>query len=165
MVVLVSEDPATPSPGRLLIEVVRAHRAVFAEELSRIGLHVGQELILVEVGRDDGLTQALLTRRLAVERATVSRALTRMERSGFVRRERRGSSTRVRLTKDGREALPAVRALWARVDAELLDAAGDCAPEMMAGLRQLLSRLAAMAEPDAVPSPERACRLTRPAPR
>jgi DNA-binding MarR family transcriptional regulator len=149
--VLVSEDPATSSPGRLLIEVVRAHRAVFAEELSRIGLHVGQELVLVEVGRDDGLTQALLTQRLAVDRATVSRAVTRMERSGFVRRERRGSSTHIRLTQAGREALPAVRALWARVDAELLDAAGDSTTEMMAGLRQLLSRLAEMAEAAAVP--------------
>lgn len=137
---MASPEPAQ-SPGRLLLEVVRAHRAAFDAGLAPLGLRVGQELVLLAVGAEDGLSQAALTRSLGVERATVSRALSRLERSGFVRRERPGTAPRVWLTKKGWQAIPAARSLWSRIDALVTRAAGVDEQAMMAALERVHAAL------------------------
>lgn len=142
-----SAPPPEParSPGRLLIEVVRAHRAVFDAGLAPLGLRVGQELVLLAVSAEDGLSQASLTRRLGVERATVSKAVSRLERSGFLRRERPGSTPRVWLTKKGWQAIPAAQDLWSQIDAQVTEAAGADEPAMTAALERVLAALTTVA--------------------
>jgi len=140
----VSAPEPAPSPGRLLVAVTRAHRAVFDAGLAPLGLRVGQEMVLLGVGAEDGLSQANLTRTLGVERATVSKALSRLERSGFVRRERTGPTTRVWLTEKGWRALPTARALWSRIDALVAESAGPDESAMVAALERVLTALKAV---------------------
>lgn len=88
-------------------------------QLAQLGLHPGQELMLVDIHQNQGTTQAELVARLGIEQPTVAKALTRMERTGFVERlpdpdDRR--LTRLRLTGSGRAAIPAVLTAWAEVE-------------------------------------------------
>lgn len=56
-----------------LIKVVKSHRNQIASALLPLGLHVGQELLLSQLWRQDGLTQGELIARLGVEPPTVTR--------------------------------------------------------------------------------------------
>ena len=51
-----------------------------------LGLAPGQFKVLLELWREDGLTQRDLVGRLDVEQATLANTLSRMEREGLVRR-------------------------------------------------------------------------------
>jgi DNA-binding MarR family transcriptional regulator len=102
-----------------LAQTVRIHRATLMHQLAQLGLHPGQELMLVDIHQNQGTTQAELVARLGIEQPTVAKALTRMERTGFVERlpdpdDRR--LTRLRLTGSGRAAIPAVLTAWAEVE-------------------------------------------------
>lgn len=83
-----------------------------------------------------------------MERATVSKALSRLERSDFVRRERTGPTTRVWLTEKGWRALPTAQALWSRIDALVDEAAGPDESAMVAALERVLTALKAVGTED-----------------
>ena len=95
-----------------LIKVVKAHRNQMAARLLPLGLHVGQELLLNQLWRQDGLTQGELIARLGVEPPTVTKTLQRLERAGLVRRSPDPDDSRatvVAATPDGTAALAAWR--------------------------------------------------------
>ena len=74
--------------------------------LSEHGVRVGQQFVLEELWREDGLTPGELARRIGVETPTVVRGVGRMESAGLL--ERRDDPTdgrlvRVWLTNRGRE--------------------------------------------------------------
>jgi DNA-binding MarR family transcriptional regulator len=98
-----------------------ASRAIGAERgraLRGLGLHAGQELLLGELWREDGLTPGELAARMGVETPTVTRMAQRMERAGFVRRRPDAADrrlVRVHLTEAGqrlRASVPTAMA-WA----------------------------------------------------
>ncbi|GGO60463.1 MarR family winged helix-turn-helix transcriptional regulator [Nonomuraea cavernae] len=120
-----------------LIKVVKSHRNQMAAALLPLGLHVGQELLLNQLWREDGLTQAELITRLGVEPPTVTKTLQRLERAGFVRRSPdsdRSRLIRVHLTETGSALRGPVEEIWLRTDEELQ--AGFSPDE-----RELLARL------------------------
>jgi DNA-binding MarR family transcriptional regulator len=107
--------------------------------LAGCGLHPGQDLLLSALWREDGIAQAELALRLGIEAPTVSRALERLERAGYVRREPgRGRSRSVYLTEQGRALRGPVEQAWASADRELTARIGE--PDMT-DLSRILSRL------------------------
>lgn len=79
------------------------HRGL-GEALQKHGVTVAQWMVLVVLWETDGLTQKELSQRVAVETATLSRTVDRMERDGLVTRDRSETDRRhvhVRLTKHG----------------------------------------------------------------
>ncbi|MGH3115856.1 MAG: MarR family winged helix-turn-helix transcriptional regulator [Streptomyces sp.] len=105
--------------GYALSEAAKAHRTQLQLRVGPLGLHLGQELLLVDVHRHPGTTQAELVQRLDFEQPTIAKAITRMERTGFVERaadpgDRR--VTRLRLTERGEAAVQEVIAAWAHAD-------------------------------------------------
>lgn len=116
----------TMSPGIALITLARAHRYWFGERLAELGLHVGQELLLQALAEEGpSVLQSQLTARLGVERATTSKALARLERDGYVTRDRPGRGGHVRLTEDGIRLIPAIDELWSQSDRLLERALGS----------------------------------------
>ncbi|WP_084965148.1 MarR family winged helix-turn-helix transcriptional regulator [Thermoactinospora rubra] len=106
-----------------LIKIAKMHRYRVAAELTGLGLHVGQEMLLNQLWREDGLPQSELIARLGVEPPTVTKALQRLERAGFVRRTpdpHRPRMIRVHLTEEGRRLREPVEDIWRRADEELL---------------------------------------------
>jgi DNA-binding MarR family transcriptional regulator len=104
-----------------LLKLVRGTRSVIWPVLAAHGLHPGQDLYLSELWRRDGQTQSELAASLGVEAPTVTKAIQRLERSGFVQREPgRARGRRVFLTAAGRAARDPVEQAWRDADRGLL---------------------------------------------
>lgn len=124
-----------------LIKITKMHRYRVAAELSELGLHVGQEMLLNQLWREDGLSQSELIARLGVEPPTVTKALQRLERSGFVHRTpdpKRPRLSHVHLTEKGKALQGPVEAIWQRTDDDLL---AQLAPEDRQTMVRLVSAL------------------------
>ena len=125
----------------LLAKVCRGHRGSVGSLLSRVGLHVGQEMVLLELWKEDGLKGSELAARLGVEPPTVTRMIQRMEGCGFV--ERRpdpadARSFRVYLTDKGRTLEEPVARIWEEVEEKTLQ---GISPEETLVLHRLLTRI------------------------
>ncbi len=97
--------PVKGMTGYALAKVCRAHRGNVGGMLAEFGLHVGQEMVLIELWQADGLRGGELACRLGVEPPTVTKMLRRLENFGLV--ERRpdpadARSFRAHLTPEGR---------------------------------------------------------------
>ncbi len=108
--------------GMVLVRAAKLHRMAVARHLTAIGLHIGQDLLLLALENSDGLSQRELADRLEVEQATVAVALRRMESAGFVQRRPAPHDGRIRqvvLTEQGQAALPHVHDAWRDAEAVL----------------------------------------------
>jgi len=109
--------------GDALARVSRSVKAAAGAAMRELGLHPGQNFVLDELWREDGLTPGELARRIGVEVPTVTRTTQRMEAAGLVERvadDADARRVRVRLTARGwalRDELPQ---LLERVYAEAL---------------------------------------------
>ncbi|MFI9557859.1 MarR family winged helix-turn-helix transcriptional regulator [Nonomuraea endophytica] len=124
-----------------LIKITKVHRYRVAAELTELGLHVGQEMLLNQLWREDGLSQSELIARLGVEPPTVTKTIQRLERAGFVRRTpdpNRPRLSHVHLTEAGRALQAPVEEIWERNDREVL---AQLAPEDRATMVRLVGQL------------------------
>jgi DNA-binding MarR family transcriptional regulator len=124
-----------------LMRVARVHRTAAASLLSQVGLHPGQEALLMELWDHDGRTQADLAESLWVEPPTVTKMLQRMEHADLV--DRRPDATdrraiRVFLTPKGRRLKGKVEKLWAELEERTLEGLSD---RQQSSLRSLLNSL------------------------
>jgi MarR family transcriptional regulator, organic hydroperoxide resistance regulator len=127
--------------GYLLAKACRAHRGNVGALLSEVGLHVGQEMVLLELWKEDGLKGSELADRLGVEPPTVTRMIRRMERCGFVERHpdpADARSFRVRLTEKGRAFEEPVARIWKEAEERTLR---GISPEDATILRRLLTQI------------------------
>ncbi len=127
--------------GYLLARVCKAHRGTVGDALAEVGLHVGQEMVLLHLWQKDGLSPSELAGALGVEPPTVTNMLSRMERAGLLERcrdPRDARCTRVYLTEKGRELREPVERRWEVVEER---AFAGVTTEEEALLRDLLARL------------------------
>lgn len=109
-----------------LLKLVKSSRPVIWPVLDSLGLHPGQDLLLSELWREDGISQAELVARLGVEPPTVSNSVQRLERAGYLRREPGPGRTRlVFLTQAGRDLREPVEHAWAEADRRLVGPLSD----------------------------------------
>lgn len=102
------------------------HRARTAELLAPLGLHPGQEALLLELARTGPMIQAELSAALGVERPSVTLMARKLEAAGHIRRAPAPGDQRatvVELTDAGRAVTDRVKGLWC-----------DLAEETVAGL-------------------------------
>ncbi len=112
-------SPIQETVGFALAQVCKAHRNRVDAALSSLGLHVGQEMILLQLWAEDGLTQSQLVERLCVEPPTVTKMLQRMERDGVIERRPDPDDARVSrvyLTERGQALQQPIACCWARVE-------------------------------------------------
>ena len=134
---MIRARPVKETTSYALAKVCRAHRANVGDLLAEIGLHVGQEMVLIELWEKDGLRGGELAERLGVEPPTVTKMLRRLERCGLVIRRQDpedARSFRVYLTDEGRSLEGPVNRCWERAEEKVL--AG-----MSAGERRTFYRL------------------------
>jgi DNA-binding MarR family transcriptional regulator len=110
--------------------------------MSRVlGITAQQRMVLRIVGRFPGITSGRLSELLCVDAATVSTAVTRLEKRGLLRRQRDprdGRRVSVALTPAGRALdVPTTGTIEAAVEAAL----ATCAPSDLRGARRLLEAL------------------------
>ena len=110
--------------GYRLAQVCRAHHVRARALLDRIGLYRGQQFVLCALWKEEGVTHSELAERLHVHPATVTKALKRMERAGFLERQPDPEDqrvSRVYLTDAGREIRGSVERVWAQLEKQTLE--------------------------------------------
>jgi DNA-binding MarR family transcriptional regulator len=136
---LVIED----SLGYLVNRAARAFANRLATDLRPHGVGIGQWAVLLHLWANDGLTQAQLSRRVAIEQPTMVRTIDRMVRDGLVTRSpdpNDGRATRINLTARG----SALRDRLVPLAVEVNQAATAALSEReVATLRRLLAKLVA----------------------
>ncbi|HEY1515075.1 MAG TPA: MarR family transcriptional regulator [Solirubrobacteraceae bacterium] len=127
-----------------LLQAVRTTRASISPALAAIGLYPGQDLLLSALWSEDGITQAELVARLGIAASTVSKALVRLERAGYVRREVDDNRSRhVFLTAQGRALRRPVEQAWRTADQRLT---GQTGREQLTALQVILDHLGPLGE-------------------
>ena len=124
-----------------IIKLCRTYRAAAGSLLANLGLHPGQEVILLQLWREDGQPLKTLAQSIGIQAPTATKMLQRLEASGII--ERRASSSDGRsinafLTPHGRALEPQVRAVLA--DLETRITAGLSASDLET-LQSLLGRV------------------------
>ena len=125
----------------LFVQVMKLHRKLAETGLNEFGLHVGQELVLLWLNEQDGMTQSELADALSIEAATVTKVLQRMEAAGLVERRQDSDDARVSrvyLMPKSRELIEPLRGLWAEVEQKTIKGLSE--PEVML-LRRLLLQI------------------------
>src|SRR4051812_44545308 len=91
------------------------HRARAAQLLAPLGLHSGQEAVLLELDRTGPLIQAQLSEALGCEPPSVTLMTRKLEASGHIRRTPNPADKRatvVTLTDSGKALADRIRELW-----------------------------------------------------
>lgn len=107
-----------------LAQLCKAHRYRVDAALREHGLRAGQEMILLQLWGEDGLTQSQLVDRLCVEPPTVTKMLQRMEAEGLLTRRPDPDDARISrvfLAAPGRCLEQLVQQCWAEVEGQLTD--------------------------------------------
>lgn len=142
-------EPQTPVddldryPTARIARLSRRLRLGFDELLEPFGLTSVQFAVLQRLAQVDGLVQAELSRRLAIEPATLTGILQRLERDAWVRRDcdpENHRLQRVWLSEKARAAMPEMLKVQAYRRRRVF---AGFSPEDMTRLEELLDRLEA----------------------
>jgi MarR family transcriptional regulator, organic hydroperoxide resistance regulator len=118
-----ADKPMQETIGYMMVQVSRSHRQIVSLALADFGLYIGQEILLMHLWEQDGLSQSQLVERMAVEPPTLTKMLQRLEKSGFVQRRRDSEDARIcraYLTDSGRCLQEPVTRLWNQVEEKIL---------------------------------------------
>ncbi|MEV4140645.1 MarR family transcriptional regulator [Dactylosporangium sp. NPDC049742] len=139
--------------GHAVNQAIRAlslrHRARAAALLAPLGLHPGQEALLLELARTGPMIQAQLSDALGVEPPSVTLMTRKLEEAGHVRREPAPTDKRasvVALTDRGRDLAGQVTRLWSALEEETV---AGLPAGTVAALPALLAALTANVDPRA----------------
>ncbi|HLI89121.1 MAG TPA: MarR family transcriptional regulator [Ktedonobacteraceae bacterium] len=129
--------------GFQLLQIHRAHRARAEAALNKLGLHTGQEMLLLQLWNEEGMTQSQLAACMGVEPPTATKMLQRMENAGLIERRpdpEDARISRVYLTERGRALEQPVLEVWKQLEACTV---ADLSPTEQALLRRLLMQVSA----------------------
>jgi DNA-binding MarR family transcriptional regulator len=130
-------------------QLVRADLAlarVFTERLKSMGLYLGQELILLALQQENGMTQSQLAARHCVDLSTITKVVQRMERAELVLRRADPDDariSRVYLTEKGRNLCEPCWQVWIDLEQQLTQGLSEAERVL---LHRLLSVIASNME-------------------
>ncbi|QBD79679.1 MarR family transcriptional regulator [Ktedonosporobacter rubrisoli] len=108
--------------GGQLVRAQRAHQRQGLELLKRMGLYSGQEMLLLSLQREDGMTQSQLAALHHLDLSTITRVVKRMEGSGLVEQRtdvEDARIARVYLTEQGRKLCEPAWQVWLDLEKQL----------------------------------------------
>ena len=103
------------SLGRAIVQVARAHKYAAQLLLQKLGLHPGQEFLLMLLDRLGETRLTTLSEHLEVQPPTASKMVARLEKEGFVQRIPDPTDTRatlICLSDEGRALIPRIIEVW-----------------------------------------------------
>jgi len=117
------DRPHTADTGPVsyaIFALARVHRAHAASLLRDLGLHPGQELLIMRLLDRDGQTQSELLDTVGLDHSTVSKSLRRMQDAGLVTRTPAEHDRRVmhvHLTDRAKALRQPIAEIWATLEA------------------------------------------------
>jgi len=127
--------------GQLLSQVCRMTGHYLRTHMERLGLHRGQGFALIQLWHHDGVPQGDLARGMHIRPASVTNMLQRMERDGWIARERDADDqriVRVYLTEKAKALRAEARTVFREMEEDLGSIYSDEEQEM---LKRLLLKL------------------------
>jgi len=109
--------------GVLLYHISKTQRNLAQTEFNKLGLHAGQERVLLCLMDEESMGQSDLVNNLCVEPPTVTKMLQRMEKAGLVARhqdDEDGRATRVNATARGRALQQPILQVWNDLEKRML---------------------------------------------
>ena len=125
----------------LLAQFSQAYRTLSDAFMEQITMHRAQATVLCKLFMQDGLTQSEIAQQLAVQGATVTDMLQRMEENKLVTRRRDPEDNRlvrVYLTEEGRKRERAITEQFLKLESLIFEAFDE---HERAQLRHLLTRM------------------------
>ncbi len=125
----------------LLAQVGQAYRALSDEFMDRIAMHRAQATLLCQLYVHEGLTQSEIGDQLAVQGATITNIVQRMEEAGLVTRRRDlddNRLVRVFLTDDGRQKERAITEQFLKLEGAVFEGISE---QDRALLRRMLQQM------------------------
>jgi len=124
-----------------LAQAAHAYRVRAGGQLSRVGLHSGQETLLKSLSTDSGMSMSDIAATLGVQPPTVTKMISRLAAQDYV--ERRPSSgdgrqAEVFLTERGKRAITSIDKVWKRIEKAAL---ADIDDKDRKRLRKLLRQI------------------------
>lgn len=126
-----------------ILRIARLHRTRRATALAEIGLHPGQDTVLLLILRSGALTMTEIARALAIQPPTVTKIVGRLVANELVaRREVRGDMRKsaVDLTDLGRRRAGEVETIWSGIESTAL-AEVSAHPSFLQSLKQIEENL------------------------
>jgi DNA-binding MarR family transcriptional regulator len=121
------------------------HRGQATVALSKLGLHTGQEVLLLELDARGPRTQAQLAGALGCEPPSVTVMVQKLEAAGLIERRPSasdGRATVVELTDRGRALMPNLKEVWLRLaEATVAGLSGNSLDNLLAVLGDLATNL------------------------
>ncbi|MEM0173750.1 MAG: winged helix DNA-binding protein [Sulfolobaceae archaeon] len=105
-----------------LLMTYKALRRKSGKDLKKVGLCLGQDIILFHLSSQPGISQTQLAKALGVEEATISIMLQRMARTGLIKRtadEKDARMMRVSLTAKGLELRKKALRIWQKQENQI----------------------------------------------
>jgi DNA-binding MarR family transcriptional regulator len=109
--------------GLALAQASKAHRQAIDTLMRDLGLHVGQEMILMRLWENEGQTQTQLAEQMCVEPPTITRMIQRMEQEQLLERRPDPSDARIQrvyLSCKGRALRAEVERSWQQIEDQLV---------------------------------------------
>ena len=100
--------------GAEIIHLVSVHKAMVANQLEEINLYPGQEMALLALSEGQPCSQNELAHYLYVDHSTVATSVSRMEKAGWIERQKSDKDRRVtilKLTSQGNEIVGEIRTI------------------------------------------------------
>ena len=116
-------------------------RRNYSEKLRELNLHIGQDQLLCQLWKEDGVTQNQLSERLNCEPPTIANMVKAMENRGFIYRRRDSIDSRVNrvyLTPKGQQLKAPVEEVWNEEQDKLLE---GMSPDELLLLKKLLEKM------------------------
>ncbi|MFI5942119.1 MarR family winged helix-turn-helix transcriptional regulator [Streptomyces uncialis] len=124
-----------------IFRVARLHRMIAGQLLRRVGLHPGQELVMMHLWERGPQRQIDLIRLLDSDAATMTRSVRRLEQAGFVRRRPSDTDKRAVIVEPTAASLALrreVEQVWVELEGIT---AGDATAEERAAALCVMERL------------------------
>lgn len=105
--------------GNAIIDLVSAHRHITTSRIAKLGLHAGQDMILLALLEIDGQSQNDLVQQLAVTHSAVAKSVARMQKNDIVSTKKSTTDKRITLvflTDKGHTLALKVQKIWENVE-------------------------------------------------
>lgn len=117
----IQKDQSLPTVARkgpisyALFRMAREHRNFVSSLLRPLGLFVGQDILLMHLMEKEGITQTDLIEQIGLDPSTLTKMLSRLEKTGLVTKKPGSSDRRVMevyLTESGKSLKPHLEKMW-----------------------------------------------------
>jgi len=100
---------------KAIINLITSYKNHITTQMRPLGLYPGQDMILLELLKNDGVSQNLLVTTLCVDHSTIAKSVSRMIKNDLIKTEKSTKDKRVTLvslTDHGRDIAQQVEQIW-----------------------------------------------------